>query len=114
MVATRAKRDEISQVERCAAVRYGLGVVYLEPLAARAADGAALAVAPECGLAPSVASAPFREWLSTPGSLAARRCRERSRSHFRHGPRRPSTAGSTAAPHLGQSRRMVMPSGGAE
>ena len=50
MVATRAKRDEISQVVRCAAGRDGLDVVNLEP-AVRAAGGAASAVPPKGGLA---------------------------------------------------------------
>lgn len=47
------------------------------------------------------------ERIKTPGSPAARRARDRFRSQRRHGPRRPSVAGSTVAPHRGQSRRIV-------
>jgi hypothetical protein len=48
MVATRAERDEVAKVEGCAAVRDGLNVVNLEP-SARAATGAGVPVAAECG-----------------------------------------------------------------
>ena len=53
MVAARAERDEIPQVVRCAAVRDRLDVVNLEPLAACAADGAAMPVAAEGGCNPA-------------------------------------------------------------
>jgi hypothetical protein len=57
VVATRAERDEVSQVEGRAAVRDGLNVVNLKPLAARAAARAGVPVAAERGLARAL---PFR------------------------------------------------------
>ena len=51
VVAARAERDEVAKVEGGAAVRDGLDVVDLEPLAARAAAGTAVPVAAECGFA---------------------------------------------------------------
>lgn len=57
VVTARAKRDEISQVIGFATFGYGLSVVYLEPLAARAAGGTAAAVAGERGRAGPL---PFR------------------------------------------------------
>lgn len=57
VVAARAQRDEVAKVEGCAAVRDGLDVVYLEPLSACAAIGAAVPVAAESGCACAL---PFR------------------------------------------------------
>jgi hypothetical protein len=57
VVATRAERDEIAKVEGCAAGHEWLDVVNLEPLAACAADGAAMPVAAKGGCACAL---PFR------------------------------------------------------
>lgn len=51
VVAARAEGDEGAKVEGCAASRDELDVVDLEPLAACAATGAVVPVAPECGCA---------------------------------------------------------------
>jgi hypothetical protein len=51
VVAARAQRDEVAKVEGCTACRERLDVVDLEPLAARAATGAAVPVAAERGCA---------------------------------------------------------------
>jgi hypothetical protein len=56
-VTARAKRDEVAQVKRRAALGDGLDVVNLEPSAARAAGGATAAVPTKYGPARAL---PFR------------------------------------------------------
>jgi hypothetical protein len=104
-VEARTERDEVSKIEGCAACRDGLDVVNLEP----AGPPQLVQLCPSRRSGAVRASCHFAvDRMSTPGSPAARRCRDRSRSQRRHGPRWPSAAGPTVSPHDGHNRRTVI------